>query len=39
MGWGNGLVYYPAQVCIGSAGEVAIADRYNNRVQVFAGLK
>lgn len=35
MGWKEGLLYYPSQMCI-SGGEVAvIADRENNRVQVF----
>jgi sugar lactone lactonase YvrE len=35
MGWKEGLLYYPAQMCI-SGGEVAvIADRENGRVQVF----
>ena len=36
MGWGDGLVYYPAQLCVGADGELLLADRYNNRVQVFA---
>lgn len=36
MGWSNGSVYYPAQLCIGAEGEVVIADRGNNRVQVFS---
>lgn len=34
LGWGDGLVYYPSQLCIGES-EVLVADRYNNRVQVF----
>ncbi|HEX9109624.1 MAG TPA: hypothetical protein VF832_20420 [Longimicrobiales bacterium] len=35
IGWGDGLVYYPSQLCLGSGGEVALADRGNNRVQLF----
>jgi hypothetical protein len=35
MGWGEGLVYYPAQLCANET-ELLVADRYNNRVQVFA---
>jgi DNA-binding beta-propeller fold protein YncE len=34
MGWGDGSVYYPAQLCIGGE-DVFLADRNNNRVQVF----
>jgi sugar lactone lactonase YvrE len=35
MGWKEGLLYYPSQMCV-SGGEIAvIADRENNRVQVF----
>jgi hypothetical protein len=36
MGWNEGVLYYPSTLCITSAGEVLIADRGNNRVQVFA---
>lgn len=35
LGWSEGLVYYPTQVCTNSAGELFVADRGNNRVQVF----
>jgi streptogramin lyase len=38
VGWGEGLVYYPAQLCIDEAGSAFLADRYNNRVQIF-GMK
>jgi hypothetical protein len=35
LGWKEGLLHYPAQMCV-SGGEVAvIADRENDRVQVF----
>jgi sugar lactone lactonase YvrE len=36
MGWVDGAVYYPAQLCINAAGDVFLADRNNNRVQIFA---
>jgi len=35
LGWNDGLVYYPAQLCINGKGEAFLADRGNNRVQVF----
>ncbi len=35
MGWGDGLVYYPAQLCLGD-GFAVLADRGNNRVQIFS---
>jgi DNA-binding beta-propeller fold protein YncE len=35
IGWSEGLLYYPAQLCVNGKGEVAIADRSNNRVQLF----
>jgi len=39
IGWGEGLVYYPAQLCLTEGGTVFVADRYNNRVQVFSTAK
>ena len=36
MGWSEGLLYYPAQMCLGPKGLVFIADRGNSRVQAFA---
>lgn len=36
MGWTEGLLYYPTQIGVSEKGEVFIADRGNNRVQVFA---
>jgi hypothetical protein len=36
MGWIKGKVYYPAQLCLGADGLVFLADRNNNRVQVFS---
>jgi sugar lactone lactonase YvrE len=35
MGWTEGFLYYPAQICVNQKAEVFIADRENNRVQVF----
>jgi hypothetical protein len=35
IGWGDGYLYYPAQLCINGAGTAFIADRSNNRVQIF----
>jgi sugar lactone lactonase YvrE len=36
MGWNEGLLYYPTQMSINEKGEAFIADRGNNRVQIFA---
>jgi len=35
MGWTEGLLYYPSQMCINEKGEAFIADRGNSRVQIF----
>lgn len=35
MGWDDGAVYYPAQLCIDAGGGAFLADRNNDRVQVF----
>lgn len=35
MGWIDGLLFYPSQLCINSSNEIFIADRSNSRVQVF----
>lgn len=34
-GWKEGLLRYPSQMCIADNGDLAVADRENNRVQVF----
>jgi DNA-binding beta-propeller fold protein YncE len=39
MGWSEGLLYYPSQMCIRENGEVFIADRGNSRVQEFTQVK
>lgn len=36
MGWNEGLLYYPSQLCLNDRGQVFIADRGNSRVQVFS---
>jgi hypothetical protein len=36
IGWSEGLVNYPSQLCLTEAGAAFVADRFNNRVQVFA---
>ncbi len=35
MGWGDGSLRHPAQMCVNDTGDVVIADRDNSRVQVF----
>jgi sugar lactone lactonase YvrE len=39
IGWGDGFVYYPSQLCMTDAGQVFVADRANNRVQLFNVVK
>jgi DNA-binding beta-propeller fold protein YncE len=35
MGWKEGFLRYPADLCLGPGGTLLIAERGNNRVQVF----
>jgi DNA-binding beta-propeller fold protein YncE len=35
MGWKEGELRYPSDICLDDAGKLIIADRGNNRVQVF----
>jgi len=35
LGWEDGQLYYPSQICINSQDVLAVADRNNSRVQVF----
>jgi hypothetical protein len=35
LGWKEGLLNYPSQMCINDEGEIFIADTRNNRVQIF----
>jgi DNA-binding beta-propeller fold protein YncE len=39
LGWKEGLLNYPSQLCINNKGEVFIADTNNNRIQIFEILK
>lgn len=39
MGWSEGLLYYPTQMCLNEKGEVFIADRGNSRIQIFTIVK
>lgn len=39
MGWTEGLLYYPSQICINEKGETFIADRGNSRIQIFTVVK
>ncbi len=39
MGWSPGFVYYPGQICTTAAGDVFVADRGNNRVQIFSAAR
>ena len=39
MGWTEGLLYYPSQMCIRENGDIFVADRGNSRVQEFTQVK
>jgi hypothetical protein len=39
MGWNEGLLYYPSQICLNDKGDLFIADRGNSRVEVFSIVK
>ena len=39
MGWNEGLLYFPSQMCVNEKGEVFIADRGNSRIQIFTLVK
>ena len=36
MGWNEGLLRSPSQICLNDKGQVFIADRGNNRIQIFS---
>lgn len=39
LGWKDGTVRYPAQICIANNGAFFVADRANSRIQMFVPLK
>lgn len=39
LGWKEGQLYYPSQICMNSGGMLAIADRNNSRAQIFEIVK
>ena len=39
IGWTEGLVYYPEQICLDAKGNTFVADRGNNRLQAFTPVK
>jgi len=39
LGWKEGLLDYPSQICINSNNDVFIADTNNNRIQIFKLLR
>jgi hypothetical protein len=39
MGWTEGLLYYPSQICVSEKEVVFIADQGNSRIQVFSLVK
>ncbi|WP_242335408.1 NHL repeat-containing protein [Anaeromyxobacter sp. SG66] len=38
LGWTDGLLYYPSQICLDAQGDAFVADRSNNRVQMFTSI-
>jgi sugar lactone lactonase YvrE len=39
LGWNEGQLYFPSQICLNEKGEVFIADQGNSRVQIFTLVK
>lgn len=39
MGWANGFLYFPSDVCVTEKDLVFVADRGNSRVQIFSVLR
>ena len=39
LGWKEGTVRYPAQLCVNKDGDLFVADRANSRIQKFTPLK
>ena len=36
MGWKEGLLNYPSQICLNDSGEIFVADTKNSRIQIFS---
>jgi hypothetical protein len=36
LGWSEGMLYYPVQMCLSTSGYAFIADRGNNRIGIFS---
>lgn len=39
LGWKEGMVRYPTQICVGKDGDLFVADRANSRIQKFSPLQ
>jgi sugar lactone lactonase YvrE len=39
MGWKEGFLNYPSQICLNTRGEIFIADTLNNRIQIFTTIE
>jgi len=39
MGWKEGFLNYPSQICLNIKGEIFIADTLNNRIQIFTTIE
>jgi hypothetical protein len=39
IGWSDGYLYYPSQLCMNEQGDAFVADRGNNRVQRFTTVR
>lgn len=39
LGWNEGQLYYPSQISVTENGEIFVADRGNNRIQMFTVVK
>jgi len=39
LGWKEGLLSHPSQICLNNRGELFVADTSNNRIQIFVEIK
>lgn len=39
LGWKEGLLNHPSQICLNQGGELFVADTSNNRIQIFVEVK